>query len=735
MMLRPTGNPPDIYGPRLVVGPICLALWLVLCVVSARAQVAEVAPDYLPEAPLEDFFYETSPQRGVAPTSTTAAGPLPPPGRADWVKDLPARKETVYEDGLFGYENYRLPALVPNASGALLAFCEARRDHRNDTGDIDLVLRRSTDGGRSWGPVQLVHEEGGRRPITIGNPCPILDRRSGDIVLLFCRNNRDVFLTRSGDGGLTWAVPRNITDRAKLPHWTYYATGPGHGIQTATGRLIAPCVHRDPARRWRRSHVLLSDDGGHNWRIGGVAGAPSKECALVETASGTLYLNMRSPDIEFRRVAWSLDDGESWTPPEIDRRLIEPGCHASVVLANDSESNPVFVFSNPASQRRQELTIRMSRDGCATWSPGKVLHLGHAGFSDLTALERGHAGCLYEADRYCRIVYARFALRDAAHSPLYDELARRSYPGSLERVSLMNPWGEDLPTTTALPANFAERILTAAAVYNDQRIRFDGYVGSSDDGRHYQAAADGKDAAWLGDSGSGSYYAVRDGIADDVRERLWICLDYPIHVLELAGFPIRRAMEADFHRAPGQYTFGGTFRQAPTTHWFFRRIPNFRLYMKRKQFYREVRITRAQYRDPSFRPGEPLRPGDLLLFGHYGDGDGLGHWFPKHSGIVATVDSRGLPDLVYNMRVSHKLIDAIDGRIDQTRRINGWEVYFERFLDRYSLLAVARIVHPFDPRRPVNPEAVRRAGRSRSRRKRSGQEETPPGLDAKVGTF
>jgi len=90
----------------------------------------------------------------------------------------------LFVAGEGGYHTYRIPAIVVSARGAMLAFCEGRKTSARDDGDIDLLVRRSLDGGRTWQPVQLVHEEGGDQPITVGNPCPI-PAADGTIHLLF----------------------------------------------------------------------------------------------------------------------------------------------------------------------------------------------------------------------------------------------------------------------------------------------------------------------------------------------------------------------------------------------------------------------------------------------------------------------------------------------------------------------------------------------------------------------
>ena len=154
----------------------------------------------------------------------------------------------VFTSGENGYDTFRIPALIEAENGTLLAFAEGRRAGRGDAGDIDLVLRRSTDGGSSWGDLQVVWDDGAN---TCGNPCPVVDWSDGTIHLLATRNlghdheseiiaqtsegTRTVWVMTSTDHGASWNPPREITSTAKRPDWTWYATGPGNGIQLRSG--------------------------------------------------------------------------------------------------------------------------------------------------------------------------------------------------------------------------------------------------------------------------------------------------------------------------------------------------------------------------------------------------------------------------------------------------------------------------------------------------------------------
>ena len=228
--------------------------------------------------------------------------------------------------------------------------------------------------------MQLIWDDG---EDTIGNPCPVVDRETGTIWLPFCRNSDRVFVTSSTDDGATWSTPVEITEAVKLPSWTFYATGPGHGIQLKNGRLLIPCDHREPALpgRTSQSHVICSDDHGATWRLGGILDMDTNECEAVESPSdGSVYVNMRSFHGKNRRAyAWSTDGGDTWSDVALDETLIEPVCQASIVRFTDEahhDKNRVL-FSNPSSTRRERMTVRLSYDECQSWGAGKVLSRGH----------------------------------------------------------------------------------------------------------------------------------------------------------------------------------------------------------------------------------------------------------------------------------------------------------------------------------------------------------------------
>jgi len=345
-------------------------------------------------------------------------------------------QQDLFVSGEGGYKRYRIPALAVSTRGTILAFCEARKFTGRDSDQIDLFLRRSFDGGRTFGDVQVVATEEGW---TCGNPAPVVDRQTGTIWLLFCKNLKDgdetmicegkaprtVWVTYSKDDGTTWAEPKEITSDVKLPEWSWYATGPCHGIQLKSGRLVIPCDHivfKDGNRHSDpyHSHVIYSDDHGQTWQIGGSTDEGTNESTVLETIDGWLCLNCRNRHGwgigNYRAVAWSNDNGETFSPIVHDAALPEPICQASICRFTDERNHDRnrVLFSNPSAlDRRHRMTIRLSYDECRTWPISKVLWEGPAAYSDLCIAPDMSICCFYERgteDTYERITFARFNL-------------------------------------------------------------------------------------------------------------------------------------------------------------------------------------------------------------------------------------------------------------------------------------------------------------------------------------
>jgi len=343
----------------------------------------------------------------------------------------------LFQKGDGGYHTFRIPALVRTDKGTLIAFAEARKNDSADGGRIDLVQRRSTDEGKTWGPVELIWSDGAN---TCGNPSPVYDRVNGRLVLLANWNRaedsekdirsgksldgRRIFVFFSTDEGASWTAPKEITNAVKPDGWGWYATGPGHAIQLTKGphkgRLIVPCNHsvfQANGKLWKdEAHVIYSDDGGESWNLGGSTSL-GNESTVVQLKNGDILLNSRvigvSKDIsnDRRIAAVSKDSGESFGESFYVDDLIEPRCQGSILnFSRNGRPTRTLLFSNPKSQTRNNLCISISRNNGKTWKTARTIHEGPAAYSDMVLLPKRNIALLYEAgtsDPYEAIYFER----------------------------------------------------------------------------------------------------------------------------------------------------------------------------------------------------------------------------------------------------------------------------------------------------------------------------------------
>ncbi|NEE01574.1 hypothetical protein G1H10_15485 [Phytoactinopolyspora halotolerans] len=361
---------------------------------------------------------------GVGP-SEAAPGAGPSVAADQAVAGSPGTHSTVFERGADGYHTFRIPAVVEAADGTLLAFAEGRVDNPSDDGDIDLVLKRSADGGRSWGPLQVVADDG---PNKWGNPVPIVDEATGRIILNTTRTGGDVtgadvrcgradaeqtrrsFIQYSDDHGTTWSEPEEITADVRPDDWRHFVGGPGHGIQLAegehAGRLVIPGNHgaAPPPDSGREcsdgtdagGHALYSDDGGATWHLGAVDRPGDgvlvpNESAAVERADGTIYFSARDQGTSpgQRLDTTSADGGASFAGPyDPVTGVVTSKVQGSLLrlAAGGGVQDRILLATPGHATARENLTLWSSFDGGDTWRPSLQVYDGPSGYSDLADL-------------------------------------------------------------------------------------------------------------------------------------------------------------------------------------------------------------------------------------------------------------------------------------------------------------------------------------------------------------
>ncbi|WP_019614358.1 exo-alpha-sialidase [Psychromonas ossibalaenae] len=373
-------------------------------------------------------------------------------------EERPLREVVVYQPGTEGYACFRIPTIVKAGNGDLLAFAEGRVDNCGDHGNINVVLKRSSDDGITWGPLTVIAEFGQLAaqnmtavydeyyPHTQADGTPVVNSQGeaqfGRLMVMW--NNADggeadvsdddhpaqrwVLYRTSLDHGVTWSEPTDITDQVRIPGQKMHIPPTGHAIQLNTqeaaeagrfGRLFFSGQYNPvgaTSATANENYAYWSDDHGETWEIGGlIAGESLNEVQAVELANGDIMFNSRNyrPTADKRRaVTLSHDGGSSFGETVDDDNLIEPTVASAVIryTREDRDDKNRLLFSNPHSQSsRVNMTVQLSYDEGQSWPVKKTINPGTSAYSDLVIHDDMRIGLFYEATTG-EIRYASFTL-------------------------------------------------------------------------------------------------------------------------------------------------------------------------------------------------------------------------------------------------------------------------------------------------------------------------------------
>lgn len=361
------------------------------------------------------------------------------------------------QEGQDHIRSCRIPGLTTSTKGTLIALYDARRESSRDLqGDIDIAINRSTDGGETWSPMQIVLDQGAwgglpERYNGVSDACVLSDDRTGDLYVFGLwmhgildsktgkwvdgltetsiewnhqwrsfgsqpgydvKQSAQFLMTKSTDDGKTWNQPVNLTSQVKKKEWWLLAPAPGKGITLSDGTLVIPVEGRDKTGL-PFSTICWSKDGGVSWTTGNPAYTNTNECAVVELSDHSLLLNMRERSNRARlegngrAIAVTKDLGTTWTEHPTSRKaLIEPACMASLhrhFYTENGEKKSVLFFLNPSSKTsRNTFTVKTSFDDGNTWPEAHWLLIDEydgSGYSCITSIDEQTIGLLYEGSQ------------------------------------------------------------------------------------------------------------------------------------------------------------------------------------------------------------------------------------------------------------------------------------------------------------------------------------------------
>ena len=348
---------------------------------------------------------------------------------------------SVRQHGDDGVCAYRIPGLVTTTSGTIVAVYDIRHSSSLDLqNDIDIGVCRSTDGGRTWTPMQTVMDMGcyGGLPEAqngVGDPSVLVDKASGRIYIVAAwthglgagrawnnvgqgfspEETAQIMIVSSDDDGIGWSAPRSITPQIKHTEWYFTLQGPGSGICMKDGTLVFPVQHIGPDRI-PSAGIMYSKDGGWSWQMHESAMPNTTESSVAELPDGSLMLNMRNNRKTGRVVCTTRDLGRTWQLHASSGKLIEPVCMASLLAvpaSNNITGQNLLLFSNPAVPKgRHHLTIKLSLDDGYSWNDGLLLDEEDIwGYSCLSMIDNETVGILYESSG-AQLLFQAIKLKD-----------------------------------------------------------------------------------------------------------------------------------------------------------------------------------------------------------------------------------------------------------------------------------------------------------------------------------
>ena len=369
-----------------------------------------------------------------------------------------AQEKVVFASGQEGHATYRIPAVISLPNGDLLAFAEGRVNGSDDYGDVNLVMKRSSDQGLTWSSLQTLLDYDS---LQAGNPAPVVDlldpKHPQGVVYLFYntgnnheydirmnRGVREVWVMKSFDLGKTWEKPENITQQVHKPNnpkfnpaysdtadWRHYANTPGHAFQFKNGkykgRIYVAANHSvgDPQENFAeyQAHGFFTDDHGKSFQLSESVAIPgSNESIAAELTDGRMIMSIRNQkgDIRSRILAFSSDGGQTWDGAYFEPQLPDPVCQGSILNLETQNGKTILAHSNASDPKdRNNLSMKISSDEGKTWSKTLVIDYtsdpkkqSWTAYSDLVKLNDEQIGIIYERDNYSQIVFKQVRWRD-----------------------------------------------------------------------------------------------------------------------------------------------------------------------------------------------------------------------------------------------------------------------------------------------------------------------------------
>lgn len=330
-----------------------------------------------------------------------------------------------------GSRSYRIPAIVTAKDGFLVTATDKRWDCACDLpGNIDVVIRRSTDKGATWSNALTLAGE--NNLMGFGDPALVVNQKNGEIICLLAADKGfftstalepiRIYQSKSTDNGISWSIPQDITPQIYgagslnplTQNWQGAFVSSGAITQLRSGRLMAAMPVRETKTREVSTFVIYSDDGARTWKVApGRASTNGSEAKLVEIENGKVLMSIRNAGSRMFNI--SKDHGMTWGSPFPQPAIIDPACNGDMIrytaISNGYDKNRLL-HSIPYSTIRKNVSVLLSYDEGETWPVKKTIYQDASAYSALTILADGTIGMYYEVGEYdtYQMYFVRFSL-------------------------------------------------------------------------------------------------------------------------------------------------------------------------------------------------------------------------------------------------------------------------------------------------------------------------------------
>ena len=325
----------------------------------------------------------------------------------------------LFQPGDYNSTNYRIPGVITAKDGSIVAVTDKRKYNQGDLPeDIDIVCRRSTDGGYTWSEPYTIAQGTGYNHVF------------GDCVLAWTNDDNGLiagfvggvglwnstpsnpirsYIARSYDNGQTWTEPEDITDfifgsNCVAPeHRTWRASffGSGNGLITSTGRIMFVAAIRETTAQSLSNYAVYSDDNGITWHVSGRASVSGDEAKVTELVDGRILMSIRHNGKRWYNI--SNDGGETWqSSTSTWNDITAPACNGDMIRytsVNQGFNKNRLLHSVPFGSSRTDVSVYISYDEGETWPVRKCIVPYSSAYSSLCVLPDGTIG-LYVEEEY-----------------------------------------------------------------------------------------------------------------------------------------------------------------------------------------------------------------------------------------------------------------------------------------------------------------------------------------------